>query len=266
MQILKTLITTIIAIASISCYSGTKKDETILLTPENSYTIRTEISNDSVNEAISNLTKINEKLEKGKPIYLVLDSPGGSITAGMKFIQFAKGLDREVKTISIFSASMAYQIVQALGERLSLPMGVLMAHPGSTRCQGKAKDIAACLDVLRQFDAMMHKQASKRIGMDYVKYRKLIQFDKYFIGDNLKRYNVIDRLVSIKCSESLQKQKIEIIERVFIFVSKKVMSGCPLLDKPLGYEPENKKKQKNLSIKELIKRLRKLKRSKWHQI
>ena len=262
MQILKTLITTIVAIASINCYSATEK---IVLTPKNSYTIRTAINNSSVNSAINALTELDESLPKGKPIYLVLDSPGGSISAGLKFIQFTNGLDREIKTISIFAASMAYQIVQALGERLVIPTGILMAHPGSTRCQGKAKDIAACLDILRQMDAMIHKQASTRIGMDYVKYRKLIQFDKYFIGNMLKSYNIVDRFVDIKCSKELQKQRIEIVERVFIFVSKKIVSGCPLLEKPLGYKKNKVKKKEKLTLQEIIKRLKEAKKGKWHQ-
>ena len=61
-------------------------------------------------------------------IYIVVNSPGGSVTAGMKFITFANGIDN-VKTITITAISMGSAIVEALpGERLIVPNATFMFH------------------------------------------------------------------------------------------------------------------------------------------
>ena len=70
----------------------------------------------------------DSELEEGKPIYLVLYSPCGSIVAGRELINFLKGLGRDVHTISLFATSMGFHTAQSLGKRYSLPNGTLMTH------------------------------------------------------------------------------------------------------------------------------------------
>ena len=69
----------------------------------------------------------------GGDIYLVLYTPGGSISAGQLLFDTLKPLPCNFHTITIFSASMGYQTVQNLGKRYMLPSGTLMSHRASIR-------------------------------------------------------------------------------------------------------------------------------------
>lgn len=248
MNALKRLIVIVSLLCSTSLIS--KPIDTITLDVNNTYSFKTAVRDFSVDKAIDAMSELDAKLESGKPIYLYLDSPGGSIIAGMRFINFLKSLDREVKTISSFSASMAFVIVQSSGERLALPNAVLMSHPGSTRCQGNQYQIASCLDILKQLDTLLHTVITKRMKISYKEYIELIKHDKYFIGKKLIKYNVIDRFVRIKCTKALKRKKVEAkVNKSLItrLLGKPAMStyvsACPLLNKPL------KAKAKEVKIK-----------------
>ena len=202
--------------------------KTIVLTLNNSHTIRTEVNSDSVDSAIRRLNYLDLKLKKGKIIYLVLDTPGGSVFAGNRLITFAKSLGREVKTISIFSASMGFQIVQALGERLAVQDAILMAHPGATQCSGNIYEILPCVYRLKKFDDLMTKRAAKRLKMDVKKYREMIRYEKWWMDVDLVKEGVIDRIVGIKCSKKLRMSSY-VIKSSNIFTPDQKVSACPLM-------------------------------------
>src|SRR5690349_6682828 len=88
------------------------KAETIALNADNTVVIRDEITGMSMVKAQLQLAEqVVKRGTRAYPIYLVLDSPGGSIEAGFMFTQFAKTIPN-LHTISIFSASMASAIVE----------------------------------------------------------------------------------------------------------------------------------------------------------
>src|SRR5690349_7507606 len=106
------------AAASLKIRSAPAKDADVVLTDKNSVTLRGEVSDESVNALIKTLRSLDTDKEVGKPIYLTVYSPGGSIQSGIELNDAVKGLRRPVKTITIFAASMGFQIVQNLDERL----------------------------------------------------------------------------------------------------------------------------------------------------
>ena len=86
----------------------------VKLTLKNTVVYRGEVNAESALDVTLKLTKlIIKRGSQDYPIYLVMDSPGGNIYVGEQFIQFAK-LVSNLKTISIFAASMASSIVEAL--------------------------------------------------------------------------------------------------------------------------------------------------------
>lgn len=209
---------------------------TIHLTSQNSYTFRTDVNQGSVNAAIDEIGKLDLKLEKGKPIYLVLKTPGGSIFDGMRLIEFLRSLDRPIHTVSFESFSMGFSLVQALGRRYVVKTAALMSHPGSTTCQGTADDIKVCLDILTQLDNWMVDMSSARLGIDKEEYKELIRFDKYFIGEEIIKHNIADEFVKVTCSEELKSEKLETITFFGPFAIPSVKSRCPLLEEPLKRE------------------------------
>jgi ATP-dependent protease ClpP protease subunit len=119
----------IILSALVLCFGLIANAKTIQLNTTNTVNFRGPVEWDSVTKVKMELyKKLKERGKKHYPIYIVLDSPGGSIAAGEAFIEFAK-MYSNVHTISIFSASMASAIVEALpGKRYVLSTGVFMFH------------------------------------------------------------------------------------------------------------------------------------------
>lgn len=113
---------------------------TVLLRTDNTVYLQGEVSSRSMTDIQNNLLDLvllRQKSGKSYPIYLVLDSPGGSIVAGEDFIQFAKTL-KNVETITFFAASMASAIVEALpGNRLVVESGTMMFHRAAGGFQGQ---------------------------------------------------------------------------------------------------------------------------------
>lgn len=206
----------------------------IIITPENSVTLRTTITDASVDVVISSLAKLDRVLDEDEPIYLILNTPGGSVLAGNVLIEYIKGLKREVKTISLMAASMGFIIQQSAGERLVLASSILMSHPASTSCEGNIYQLQTCLSIIKDLAKRLDEVSSERMKMKLDDYIELIEHDKWFIGTDMLFYNVADRLITLTCSNSLMKEVIIVTTDMGFFGTvKEKFSACPFLKEPL---------------------------------
>lgn len=89
-------------------------NETIVLTEDNHILFTGPVNDTSVAQAQIKLGELSKKLSDDEVIYLVLDTPGGSVSAGNLFIDYAKSLPQKIKPICIFCASMGYHLFQSL--------------------------------------------------------------------------------------------------------------------------------------------------------
>jgi ATP-dependent protease ClpP protease subunit len=116
--------------------------ETIVLSSDNTMVLNTEVDGDSTSKIIALARDLDikasrhELLNNKKTLYLFLNTPGGSIQSGLEMIEALKGLGREIDTISLFAASMGFQIVQNLDTRLILKNGTLMSHHAAGGFEG----------------------------------------------------------------------------------------------------------------------------------
>lgn len=228
---MKNKITLFAMIIVIFCtlFALSAKSETITLTETNHVFLRDRVSNSSVDEIIKEIADLDAKLKKDDPIYLVLDTPGGSIIAGWKLIQFVKSIDRKIHTISIYAASMGFQFVQAFGIRYFTDYSIIMAHHGSTQCEGTLKDIKSCASMLETIDKIENDMAARRIGIDPQDWSKYIEEDRYFIGDEILYHSVGDKKINLKCSKELINKK-KTVKKEMLFSSIEVeVSACPLM-------------------------------------
>ena len=111
--------------------------KTVVLEKGNTVVIRSPVNSKSMSKAMFELNELSFKLNKEDKIYLVLDTPGGSVFAGLDFIDYAKALPQKIITITKFAASMGFQIVQNLDDRYITPSGTLMSHRASGGVSGQ---------------------------------------------------------------------------------------------------------------------------------
>ena len=203
----------------------------ILLTPDNTVTIRGEINEKSIGSAQLKLAELNAlRGSRIYPIYLVLDSPGGDINSGLSFIEYAKTIPN-LHTVNLFAASMASAIQQALpGKRIGYPYAISMFHRAAGGFQGHFSDgeVESRLDLAKQMVAILENANAARLGVSLPDYKKKIINEYWLVG----KANIIDRALdeihTVKCSNSLIELKETISVSVFIFSIDINFSQCPM--------------------------------------
>ena len=208
----------------------------IRLSSANTVNFRGEVSETSVNEAIIQLMFLNAvRGPADYPLYLVLDTPGGSIIDGLDFIQYAKTV-RNLKTITIFAASMGSAIVEALpGERLITEVGVLMFHRarGSFSGQFENGEVEARLAAAKAMVRHMEITNAKRMSISLSKYKAKVKDEWWLFGQDNITQKAADRIVSVSCTQDLVARRDMVAEETLFSTMEVAYSGCPLLRMPI---------------------------------
>lgn len=212
--------------------SETSNSDLITLEDGNFVVFEGQVDQSSVASAEVALGEVAAKLGKNDIIYLVLNTPGGSVSAGNQFVDFGKSLPQKIKPLVIFAASMGYHFTQSFDERLILPSGILMSHRASLgglsgQVPGELETrLAAIKDILLEMD----KNAAKRTSMTLEQYRALIHDELWLNGKSAVAGKHADRVVRARCSSDLltstqtQTVTLPLFGPVEITVSK-----CPLI-------------------------------------
>jgi ATP-dependent Clp protease protease subunit len=134
-----------------------------------------------------------------KDIYLYINSPGGSVTAGLAIIDTMNFIKSDVSTICVgIAASMGALILSSgkKGKRFSLPNSEVMIHQVMGGTEGQASDIAInAKHILRTKDTLnkiLAGNTSKKI--DQVE--KDSDRDYWMTSDEAKKYGIVDDIIS----------------------------------------------------------------------
>lgn len=245
---------------SFSKMSHTKTDRPVVLDVDNHVVFSGVVTDDSVSQAQIELIKISSQLDDDDTIYLVIDSPGGSVTAGNRFIDFANSLPQKIKPICLFCASMGYHMFQSFDERLVYESSELMSHRvriGGLAGQVPGEAVSRLNDIIATSQRMDEKVA-KRIGINVKDYQKLIYDELWLSGYDAVKMRHADRVAKIKCSKELTKKtKSQSIKTIFGTVELKT-SACPLISGALEVEMEEGHKFR--SVEEAVTEAKKVKR------
>jgi ATP-dependent protease ClpP protease subunit len=208
--------------------------EIITLEDKNMVVLRGPVTEDSVAGVMTKVQKISRKLSKNSKIYLVLDTPGGSVFDGLDMIDFVKAVPQKVHTITLFAASMGFQIAQNLDDRLITPQGTLMSHRarGGVNGQFDGELEERYKMVKRKIDYMDHI-ASKRMGLTMTQYKKLILNEYWVHGFDSIDDKAADRQVLLRCGASLDGSEIIIFQTFFGPVEVE-FSKCPMIRAPIS--------------------------------
>jgi ATP-dependent protease ClpP protease subunit len=189
--------------------------ERLVLSEGNSVFLQGEINDRTGFYVQKELLDKSMKLPAAEPIYLILHTPGGWFETGYDIINLARGLNREVKTVTLDAASMGFIIVQNLGERLIVPRGQLMTHQATISPAGipPGKMHSDFLPWLNEFlyrFRVIEQATASRLGLTYEDYIDLIKIDYYYRGGfDAVRRNAADRIVIPECSKHWMKNSPE---------------------------------------------------------
>ncbi len=132
-----------------------------------------------------------------KDIFLYINSPGGSVTAGLSIIDTMHHIKPDVATVCVgMAASMGSLILSqgAKGKRFILPNAEVMIHQPSGGAYGQASDIdITAKHILRTRDRL-NKMLSKATGQKLTKIQQDVDRDFFMDADEAKEYGIVDKV------------------------------------------------------------------------
>ncbi|QDX93058.1 ATP-dependent Clp endopeptidase proteolytic subunit ClpP [Brevibacterium sp. JNUCC-42] len=170
-------------------YSRLLKDRIIFL--------GSEIDDEIANAVVAQLLFL-ESEESGKDISLYINSPGGSVTAGMAIYDTMQFIKSDVSTICIgMAASMGAVLLAAgaKGKRYALPNSEVMIHQPLGGVRGQAEDIRIHADWIIKTKRQLNEILAERTGQPYEVIDRDTDRDNFMSAEEAKNYGLIDSVI-----------------------------------------------------------------------
>lgn len=174
---------------SYDIYSRLLKDRIIFLGGE--------VTDDSANAIIAQLLFL-EADDPKKDIYMYINSPGGSVTAGLAIYDTMQYVKPDVSTLCVgMAASMGAFLLAAgaKGKRFALPNSEIMIHQPMGGAQGQVTDIEIQAKRLLEIKDKMIRILAERTGQDIEKVRQDTERDNFMEAAAAKEYGLIDKVI-----------------------------------------------------------------------
>ena len=179
---------------------------------ERSYDIYSRLLNDriifladEVNDVTASLVVAQmlylEAQDPDKDIYFYINSPGGSISAGMAIYDTMNYIKCDVCTICMgMAASMGAFLLSGgtKGKRLALPNAEIMIHQPLGGAQGQASDIKIHADHILRTRAKLNKLLAEHTGKPIEQIERDTERDNFLTADEACAYGLIDKVISKK--------------------------------------------------------------------
>ena len=159
-----------------------------------------EVTDVSANLIVSQLLFL-ESEDPGKDISLYINSPGGSVTAGMAIYDTMNYIKCDVSTICMGMAASIGAFLLAggtKGKRMALPNSTIMIHQPSGGAQGQATEIQIVADHIAQTKRTLNEILAENTGQPYEVVEKDTDRDNYMTAEEAKAYGLIDGVVEHK--------------------------------------------------------------------
>ena len=157
-----------------------------------------EIDDASANTIVAELIYLEAKNPE-KDICVYINSPGGSVTAGMAIYDTMKYVKCDVSTICIgLAASMGAFLLAAgtKGKRFCLPNSEVMIHQPLGGAQGQASDIEITANHILKTKKKMIEMLAKNTGQSIKKVEKDVDRDYFMTADEAVAYGLVDKVIT----------------------------------------------------------------------
>ena len=171
----------------------------------------------AIDDDVSNLVVAQmlflEAEDPEKDINLYINSPGGSITAGMAIYDTMQYIRSDVRTICIgMAASMGAFLLAsgAKGKRVALPNSEVLIHQpliGGHGLSGQAPEIEIHAKQLLRTRAKMNRILAERTGQPIEKIERDTERDYYMTAEEAKEYGLVDQVLE-KVESTVEKSKV----------------------------------------------------------
>lgn len=175
---------------SYDLYSRLLKDRIIFLGEE--------VSDASASVIVAQLLFL-EAEDPDKDICLYINSPGGSVTAGMAIYDTMQYIKCDVSTICVgMAASMGAFLLAggAKGKRYALPNAEIMIHQPSGGAQGQATEISIAAEHILKTKKKMNEMLAANCGQSYERVAQDTERDNWMSAEEAKEYGLVDAVMN----------------------------------------------------------------------
>lgn len=158
------------------------------------------VDDDMANLIIAQLLFLESEDPK-KEISLYINSPGGSVSAGLAILDTMNHVKPDVSTVCVGMAASAAAVILsagAKGKRYALPNAEVMIHQPWGGAQGQATDIEITAKHILATRDRLNKILAKNTGQPLDKIEKDVDRDYFMMADEAKKYGIIDQVYKSK--------------------------------------------------------------------
>ena len=171
-------------------YSRLLKDRIIFL--------QGEVNDDSASLVVAQMLFLQFDQPKAD-IHLYVNSPGGSVTAGLAIYDTMQLIPCDVSTVCMGLAASMGQFLLCAGEpgkRYALPHSRILMHQPSAQFQGQAADIAIQAEQIIYMKRMMAERIADHTGQPLERIEADSDRDRWFTAEEAKDYGIVDQVIS----------------------------------------------------------------------
>lgn len=206
----------------------------LILESKNTVSFRGPVTSGSMSYIMNRLQKISETIPKNEEIYLVIDSPGGSVFDGLAFIDYAQAIPQKVNTVTLFGASMAFHIAQNLDTRYISVTGTMMSHRARGGVDGQFDgELESRYKMVKRVLDYMDLTVANRMKMDLKEYKEMIKPEYWVHGFDAVGEKAADEKVLVRCGKSLSGTEVVALDTLFGSANVE-FSKCPLIKAPVS--------------------------------
>ncbi len=156
-----------------------------------------EVTDGLANRIVASMLYLDSD-DPNKPIYLYINSPGGSVTAGMAIYDTMQYIKSDVVTICVgLAASMGSFLLAAgtPGKRLALPHARIMIHQPMGGTRGQATDIEIEAREILRIRSLLNSILAERTNQSIEKIQKDTDRDYFLSAEEAKNYGLVDQVI-----------------------------------------------------------------------
>lgn len=158
---------------------------------------------DAIDDAVANTViaqlLLLENQDREKDIKIYLNTPGGSVTAGMAIYDTMQYVKPDVSTICVgMAASMGAVLLAggAKGKRFTLPNAEILIHQVMGGTEGQASDIKIRAEHILKIKDRLNQILAKHTGQSVKKIEEDSDRDKYMSAEDAKKYGIVDKIIA----------------------------------------------------------------------
>lgn len=162
-----------------------------------SITLYDEVTNGSANEVIEKIHKANRESSEG-PIALYINSPGGSVIAGMRILDAMAASKRPITTVCIsLCASMGGVLFLHGAHRVALPSSIILFHDGQASAQNTSDKLYSEVELFKKIDAQLESDLAAITGLSIEDVHNRESQDWWMLAPEAKKLHIVDEVINL---------------------------------------------------------------------